>query len=219
MIRKQNREAALNILPLQKQDKQWDAVQIPKVSVADLNDQTFAHFRKCAVTSKRFPKEEVAVSNSALLKKLRLMEGRYLKRAALWCFHPEPEKFVPGAYIKIDYMGNDGSSLYQDTIHGNLFEQVDRTIDLISAKYTKTLISNEDASSSFPIRAIREALLNAVTHKDYSCGNPIQISVYDDRISVWNEGQLPASWTIQRLFGIHPSLSNNPDIANTLFRA
>jgi ATP-dependent DNA helicase RecG len=62
-------------------------------------------------------------------------------------------------------------------------------------------------------------VLNAVTHKDYSCGNPIQISVYNDSISIWNEGQLPKSWTVQRLLNIHPSLLYNPDIANTFFRA
>jgi type I restriction enzyme R subunit len=38
---------------------------------------------------------------------------------------------------------------------------------------------------------LREALLNAVVHKDYSNVVPIQISVYDDKVILWNDGQLP----------------------------
>lgn len=72
---------------------------------------------------------------------------------------------------------------------------------------------------TFPQDAIREALLNAVAHKDYSSGIPIQISVYRDRIIFWNEGQLPENWTVDRLTQKHPSKPFNPDIANTLFRA
>ena len=43
----------------------------------------------------------------------------------------------------------------------------------------------------YPKNAVREALLNAIAHKDYSGGVPIQISVYTDKIIIWDEGQLP----------------------------
>ena len=39
--------------------------------------------------------------------------------------------------------------------------------------------------------AFREILLNAVVHKDYSACNPIQISVYEDKIYIWNDGEMP----------------------------
>jgi ATP-dependent DNA helicase RecG len=71
----------------------------------------------------------------------------------------------------------------------------------------------------FPDAALREALLNAVVHKDYSSGIPIQISVYDDRIVLWNPGDLPESWTLRKLLGKHPSCPFNPLIANAFFRA
>ena len=71
----------------------------------------------------------------------------------------------------------------------------------------------------FPHPALREALLNAVVHKDYSSGVPIQMSVYDDRIVLWNPGQLPDDWTLERLLGKHPSVPYNPLIANAFFRA
>lgn len=71
----------------------------------------------------------------------------------------------------------------------------------------------------YPKDAIREALLNAVAHKDYSGGVPIQISVYKDKILIWNEGQLPDNWTIETLLEKHASKPFNPDIANALFRS
>jgi ATP-dependent DNA helicase RecG len=70
----------------------------------------------------------------------------------------------------------------------------------------------------YPKEAVREALLNAIAHKDYSGGVPIQISVYNDKIIFWNEGQLPENWTVENLLKKHASRPYNPDIANALFR-
>ena len=66
---------------------------------------------------------------------------------------------------------------------------------------------------------MREALLNAIVHKDYSNGIPIQIKVYDDKIIFWNQGELPENWTVETLKHAHPSIPFNPDIASTFFRA
>ena len=90
-------------------------------------------------------------------------------------------------------------------------------------KYLKAYISYEGLQRLeeflFPRPALREALLNAVVHKDYSSGVPIQISVYDDKIVLWSSGQLPQDWTIERLLGKHPSAPYNPLLANAFFRA
>ena len=78
---------------------------------------------------------------------------------------------------------------------------------------------NRVETYEYPKEAIREALLNAVAHKDYSGGVPIQISVYKDKLMIWNEGQLPENWTIETLLDKHSSKPFNPDIANALFRS
>lgn len=71
----------------------------------------------------------------------------------------------------------------------------------------------------YPVAALREALLNAVAHKDYTGCTPIQIKVYADRIRIWNEGQLPENWTVDKLLHEHSSRPYNPDIANAFFRS
>ena len=71
----------------------------------------------------------------------------------------------------------------------------------------------------YPKDAVREALLNAIAHKDYSGGVPIQISVYTDKIIIWDEGQLPENWTVKNLLEKYASRPYNPDIENALFRS
>ena len=96
-------------------------------------------------------------------------------------------------------------------------------MDLLFTKYIKAAISYEGINRietyEYPKDAVREALLNAIAHKDYSGGVPIQISVYNDKIIFWNEGQLPENWTVKNLLEKHASRPYNPDIANALFRS
>jgi ATP-dependent DNA helicase RecG len=215
--------AALDKFLLQKIGKRWDGVPVPKVSIKELKQETFDFFRKKALKSQRINEESLTDTNEQLLENLQLKEGEYLKRAAILLFHPFPENFVTGSYIKIGYFQSDDELIFQDAIHGNLFEQIEKTIDLLFTKYIKAEISYEAINRvekyEYPKEAIREALLNAIAHKDYSGGVPIQISVYRDKIIFWNEGQLPENWTIKNLLVKHASRPYNPDIAIALFRS
>lgn len=215
--------AALNRFLLQKQGRSWDSVPVPHVSVSDLSAATITYFKEQAVATKRLDQSIVTQDHQSLIEQLRLMDGAHLKRAALLLFHPDPEKFFTGAYIKIGYFRDETDLRFQDVVQGNLFEQVDKTVDLLLTKYTEAQVRYQGLSRiedfTYPEAALREALLNAVAHKDYSSGNPIQIKVYNDQISIWNSGALPPTLTVRRLFEPHPSIPYNPDIALTLFRA
>ena len=193
--------AALDKFLLQRKGKRWDAVPIPNVSINDLKKETFDFFRKKAVKAQRIEDDVLTDTNEQLAENLQLIENEYLKRAAILLFHPNPDKFVTGAYIKIGFFETDDDLKFQDEIHGNVFEQVEKTTDLLFTKYIKSSISYEGLNRvekyEYPKDAVREALLNAVSHKDYSGGVPIQISVYKDKIIFWNEGQLPENWTIE----------------------
>ena len=65
----------------------------------------------------------------------------------------------------------------------------------------------------------REILLNSVNHKQYEENNPIQVSIYDDKIYVWNDGKFPEELASQNLFEKHYSKPYNPLIAQTFFKA
>ena len=158
-----------------------------------------------------------------ILGNLELVEKHGLKRAACLLFSERPEQYVSGAWIKIGFFITDDDLRYQDEVHGSLFAQVEKTLELLHTKYLKAYISYQGVQRLetflFPQAALREALLNAVVHKDYSSGIPIQISVYEDKIVIWNAGNLPENWTLKRLLGKHPSKPFNPLLANAFFRA
>ncbi len=203
--------------------KKWDGVPVPNVSVYNLKNETFEFFKKRAKISKRINESILTEDNINILENLRLIEKPYLKRAAVLLFHPDPEKFVTGAFIKIGYFQSDTELIFQDEVHGNLFEQVEKTIEILFTKYIKAIISYEGIhrveTYEYPKDAIREAILNALAHKDYVIGVPTQISVYDDKLMIWNAGQLPMDWTIKNLMQKHSSIPYNPDVSNAFFRA
>ena len=72
-----------------------------------------------------------------------MKENNFLKRAAILLFHSNPEKFVTGAYIKTGYFRTDDDIKFQDEVHGNLFEQIEKAMDLLFTKYIKAEISYE----------------------------------------------------------------------------
>ncbi|MDR1877183.1 MAG: hypothetical protein LBQ84_06120, partial [Flavobacteriaceae bacterium] len=96
--------SALDKFLLGKQGRHWDSVSVPNVTVADLKSETFDFFRKRGIKSKRIDDDVLTDSNELLLNNLKLTDNGYLKRAALLLFHPDPEKFVTNAYIKIGFL-------------------------------------------------------------------------------------------------------------------
>lgn len=216
---------ALTKFLLQRQGKKWDGVPVPNITVDDLKNDTFDFFRKKATKSKRLEPEDIEGTNQELLESLQLYleDEKMIKRAGILLFHPKPEKFVTGAFVKIGFFEADDDLKFQDEVKGNLLEQAERALDLLKTKYTQAIISyqngNREETFIFPEEAVREALYNAIAHKDYSSGIPIQISVYHNTMIFWNEGQLPENWTVEKLTQKHPSKPYNPDIANTFFRA
>ena len=214
--------AALDKFLLQKYGRKWDGVVIPNIPISELKQETFTFFIEKGIESKRLDKNCKNSTPEQLLNNLKLIDNEHLKRAALLLFHPDPEKFVTGAYIKIGFFRSESDLQFQDDIHGNLFEQVECTMELLLTKYTRAIVSYRGLSRietyEYPEDALREALLNAVAHKDYAGCTPIQIRVYADRIKIWNEGQLPENWTINKLLQEHSSRPYNPDIANAFFR-
>jgi ATP-dependent DNA helicase RecG len=71
----------------------------------------------------------------------------------------------------------------------------------------------------YPAEALREAVVNALCHRDYSDpGASIGVSIYDDRLEVWSWGRLPNELTPEKLRGDHPSIRRNDLIAEVFYR-
>ena len=221
-----NRELTGNALDefmLRKQGRTWDGVPAPGVKVDDLDIVAFREFRKKALSSKRLTDEDLEMGDAALADSLLLTDGNYLKRAAVLLFHENPEKWVVGAYVKIGYFETGSDLLYQDEVHGPLITMADKVVDLLYTKYFKGIISYDGLQrvETYPVprAACREAVLNAIVHRDYSSGVPIQIKVFPDEVIIYNDGRLPENWTVADMLAKHRSMPHNPNIANAFFRS
>lgn len=209
---------------LRKRGISWDNMPMPLFRENDIDTGVIKKFIKWAEAKGRIETEGLAnISKMELMEKLHLVKDNYLTNAAMLLFSNDPERLQLGAYIKIGFFANDADLLYQDEIRGSLLDQVEKTIELVYLKYMKARITYNGVQRKeryfLPLEAFREALLNAVCHKQYESGVPVQISVYDRKLYIANCGSLPFSWTAENLLGKHVSKPYNPNIAHVFYLA
>ncbi len=213
---------ALNKLLLKKAGKTWDDVVEPRAKFDDIDISAIDAFKKGATTSKRLPFIVEEENIEQILDNLLLLEDGKLKRSAILLFGKNPCRFFINAFVKIGRFGQTDDDLrFQEVIEGNAFQLADKTLEILDRKFFVSPISYKGLqrveSWEYPYEAIREVILNAIVHRDYM-GAPIQISVYDDKLIVWNEGSLPEDLTLDDLKKKHSSRPHNPILASTFFK-
>ncbi|MCQ4348111.1 hypothetical protein NGA35_11935 [Pseudomonas stutzeri] len=199
-------------LPLPDGGGSWDDQPMAQMRLGDLDAAALADFRARTAATEE--------GDAALLEQLQLF---HLKRAAVLLFHPAPEKRLSGAYVRIGRFNREQGLVEQQSVGGPLFAQFERTLARIEAHLQHDPADGSGPRSAaaypLPLSALREALLNALVHKDYASGIPIQIRLHDDRISLWNPARLVQGWNVASLRSRHLSRPGNPDIANAFQRA
>ena len=213
--------AALNEFLLKKSGKTWDDVIETRATFADIDEKTVKIFLAASQNTGRLPEND-GLDSPELFEKLRLTENGQLKRAAIILFGKDPGKFYPSIYVKIGRFGKDDTDIiFQETEEGNLIMLLQAVLNQLNHKFLIRSIGFEGMhrieKGEYPLAAIREMLLNALVHRNYM-GAPIQIRVYDDKISIWNEGSLPAGLTLAALKRSHSSRPRNPIIADVSFK-
>lgn len=213
--------ASLNEFLLKKSGKTWDDVIEPRASFDDIDEKAVNIFLKASGNAGRLPENDV-LTFPELFEKLRLSENGQLKRSALILFGKDPGKFYPNTFVKIGRFGKDDADLiFQETEEGNLIVLLQAILSQLNHKFLTKAIDFEGMhrieKGEYPVAAIREMLLNALVHRNY-LGAPIQIRVYEDKISIWNEGTLPDGLTLDALKRSHSSRPRNPIIADVCFK-
>jgi ATP-dependent DNA helicase RecG len=212
---------SLNEFLLKKSGKTWDDVIEPRASFDDIDELTVNIFLKASENAGRLP-ENKGISLQELFEKLRLTENGQLKRAAIILFGKDPGKFYPNIFVKIGRFGKEDTDLkFQETEEGNLIMLHQTVLNQLNHKFLIKSIEFEGMHrieiGEYPVPAIREMLLNALVHRNYM-GAPILLKVYDNCISIWNEGKLPDGLTLESLKRSHSSIPRNPIIADVCFK-
>ena len=138
-----------------------------------------------------------------------------LKNVALLFFAKDLQSFFP--YFQIKLVRFDGKEpvkviAYEDA-KGNLPEMIGQAINFVKRFIAKEFIIKGLEREEIPILpeiAIREAIINAVAHRDYFNKNEIQVSIFDDRVEITNPGGLPEGMTHELLGAL--SVQRNPRV-------
>jgi ATP-dependent DNA helicase RecG len=212
----------LNEFLLKKAGKTWDDVLEEGASIKDIDERSINKFIEDGKEQGRLP-DTSGLSPLQILDKLRLVEDEKLKRAAVILFGKDPSRFFPNVTVKIGRFGTDGSDLkFQEILEGNLVHLLNEVQVQLNYKFLTRPVDfagmHRIEKGEYPVAALREMLLNALVHKTYM-GAAIQIRVFDNKLSIWNEGLLPQGLDIHSLKSDHNSRPRNPKIADACFKA
>lgn len=160
-----------------------------------------------------------------ILRKLKLVKGEDLTNACVLLFGKSPQDFFIQTGVKcIRFNGRDTTADMLDfkDIEGDLFQQVKETENFIFRNISlRAWLENgkieRQEKWEYPPKAIREALINAIVHRDYRSSGKVQVRIYDDRIEFWNPGRLPSGWTLETLKEEHTSEPFSPLIFKMFF--
>lgn len=159
----------------------------------------------------------------ALIRAWGLTKLGQLNNAACILFARSPAEFLPQCVLSIaSFSGSDKNVLlHQSKFTGNLFyllEQGQSCCRHYLPLKNKSSGKREDDNLCLPIKALREALINALCFRDYRAPNgSVTVNIFDDNTVVANIGILPEHWNAPQLKTDHPSAPRNPIIARVLY--
>lgn len=222
--KQQLRGVALQQFILKKMGLSWDNVAMEKATIDEIDRGAIDYFLRNAIEAHRMPQESLHDTTQEVMSNLDLLtDDGFVKNAGILLFGKRPEKYIPSVEFKIGRFGASENDLwFQDVVKGNILQMADKVVELLRAKYLISPIEYKGLQRIEPLEipedALREAIFNAIVHKDYT-GSAIQMKVYTDHIELWNEGLLPEGFTMENLLGKHRSRPRNRKIANVFYLA
>lgn len=204
---------------------QWEDKPLPEVKMDDLDANEILSTIKEGVLNGRIPEGYETKDPEKGLRHLGLMKDNQITRAAYILFGRKPELTYPQCILRLArFKGTDKAEFIDNKqIHGNVFHLLRAALSFanlhlpISSTFSKDSVKRED-TPLFPITILREAITNALCHRDYSyTGGSVSFAIYDDRLEIWSYGLLPPGLSIDDLGELNQSIPRNRRIANVLY--
>jgi ATP-dependent DNA helicase RecG len=212
----------LTRIVLEKVGVTWDEVPETRAKVSDIDDERLAGFRALC-NEKRRRLMPQADSDQAVLDKLGLLKNGKPLRAALLLFGREPQRWYPSASVKIGRFRPGNNIVDDKEVGGTLFDQIDSVMEYfrehLQTRFKLTGAPAREVIWEYPLEALREAVTNAVCHRDYMDVSQTQVRWYDDQILILNPGGLIPPLNPQALLRMHVSKQRNRKIAEMLYYA
>lgn len=215
---------ALTDFLFRKNNTTWDQSIVEEATLNELDAESVDYFVRKAVDAQRLDASVRELSHIQLLRKLKLVNHEdQLTMAALLLFGKDIEKWNLMASFRIGrFQQSQANLLFQDNIVCPLIHMPERVLWTLRSRYLVAPIHYEGLQRIEPLEipedALREMVCNAIVHKNY-LGPHIQMRVWDDKIELWNFGELPYNYTIEKLLQTHESYPRNPLIAQIFYLA
>ena len=205
---------------LQSTGMSWDRFPAAGKSLEDLDLEKVRRYVRKAKTSGRkgFGEEEDPIQ---VLEKMELVKDGKPTWAAGLLFCKDGRRFLSQAVIHCGRFKDQTFVIDDRLIEGTLFEQVEEAMGFVrkntSVKFVMTGKPEREEVWDYPLEAIREAVVNAVCHRDYTALAHIEIRIYENELIVWSPGGLPLGLKMEDLFKSHASKLRNKGIAEVFF--
>ncbi len=173
---------------------------VPQSAMSDLSEELWRRF-----TTRSSEPSEVVLLKRNLLSKEEIGVVRASVAGVLFCCE-HPERFMPNAFTEaVRYRGTRQDSNYQtdaQRIRGPLDQQINQAMAFLKRNQTITATKKPHRVEvpQFSERAVFEAIVNAVAHRDYSVfGSKIRFFMFDNRLEIYSPGALPNTVTIDSI--------------------
>ena len=177
----------------------FDATPCPDATMEDLSSEKIRLFLGIARRARVFPLSEDTLPVH-VLEHLNLLKNGLPTNAAVLLFGNKPQRFLISSEVKCAHFhGTDVRKpipFYQ-VYKGTAFDLVDQAVDFVLSKINLAVGTRERSNQApvayeMPPEVVREAIVNAVAHRDYTSNGSVQVMLFSDRLEVWNPGNFAA---------------------------
>ena len=211
------------LLQRSKSKLQFDSQISEDATIKDIDETRVNWFLekragKKGIEIPKIPLDQILVNIGAAVKKNK---KPIPTNVGILFFGVEPQSFLPHSEVKIARFKGTTMTEFIDRaeLHVPLPELIDEAEKFVrrnTRRATKIVEFEQVNIAEYPYEAIREAITNAVAHRDYFfTGASIRVMIFDDRIEVESPGRLPEGVTLKNLEGSH--VLRNEKIANLLY--
>jgi ATP-dependent DNA helicase RecG len=209
------------ILEKHKERLQFDTQICLKATTKELGKEKLRWFLRKAKEERNYDIDPETPIKEAL-NRLNLTQNEKLTNTAILLFAKDPQKFFPQVKIRAGRLkGTEGLDFIDmKVLEGTIPELREKAMKFIMDHIRHGVFFDANRRYDrweYPLRAVEEVLNNALAHRDYFSNAEVQLSIYDDRIEVWNPGELPKPLTPQDLKRKHKSIPRNKLLADRLF--
>ncbi len=209
------------ILEKHKDKLQFDSQICIKAAIKDISKEKLRWFLRKAKEARSYDINPETPIQEAL-NRLNLIQDKKLINTAILLFGKDLQRFFSQVKIRAARFKGTQELDYIDMkiLEGTILELREKAIKFIMEHIRHGVFFDANKRYDrweYPLRALEEVLNNALAHRDYFSNAEIHLSIYDDRIEIWNPGELPPPLRPEDLKREHKSIPRNKFLADKLF--